>query len=591
MYIRLVISFALILSTLTLQGQAYFDIVTYNIEWLGRPDIAGLSYTRDEQIARAAEDILSADADIYALQEVVIDDVNGNALTDLLAKLNTLDNTDTWDGSYNAYFSYWWDPDFNNYPAQRQAFIYRTSTVSNTTFKTLLTDKISAGDSRFGSGRLPFMMEADVSIGGVERHVYLVNVHLKCCSGSASRRKYSMETLLPTLKSTDNVVILGDMNVADNGGANGEMATWGYYKDNDNNGTVDFVHAAGAKTDLSWADIDHILLSYPLQDELNASPEALRNQTLTTSVSDHSPIKTSLLMSDTPVNQAPTVSITAPTNLQGLQAGDDVLIRASASDADGAVDKVEFYVNDTKLGEDAAIPYEYNWSTPAAGDYTLTVIATDNEGLQSTSSITITLSAPSTTPFISRIFIAWASESPVLKATATVYLVADNAPLTDAEVKISWGDGIGTETNTTDENGAVSFITAELDDIMYVTLAIDKIVKSGYHWDIDRSDLSKSIHRSVTGIETKEVAKSNVKVYPNPFHNDASLSVHQARPGLLTVEVFDSRGQMIKAVGHGHYEPGDYIFSLGLNRQPKGIYVVMIKNGDTVDVLRLIKGY
>ena len=274
------------------------DVVTYNIEWLGAPSKADLSISRDEQLTMAAQDILTVGADVYALQEIVVDDVNGDALTDLVAKLNTLDASDTWEGVYNTYFSYYWNPDFTSFPAQRQAFVYRTSTITQVSNETLLTS-IPEGDNRFASGRLPFKLEADVTINGVTQRMNFINLHLKCCTGNASRRLNSMQDLVTELTanySTSNVVVLGDFNVADNGGADGEIATWGIYDDNDNNGTPDYYHAAGALTDLAWRDIDHVLISDELNDEYLAAPVDIRNQTLNSTVSDHKPVVARLLL-------------------------------------------------------------------------------------------------------------------------------------------------------------------------------------------------------------------------------------------------------------------------------------------------------
>jgi endonuclease/exonuclease/phosphatase family metal-dependent hydrolase len=386
------------LATLSSQAQTYFDVVTYNIEWLGRPDKAGLSITRDQQLTLAAQDIIAAEADIYALQEIVTDPVNGDALTDLVSKLNALDVNDTWAGAYNTYFSYWWNPDYNAFPAQRQAYVYRNSTVSNVTFQTLLTTEVPEGDNRFASGRLPFMMEADLTIEGITQHVYLVNLHLKCCTGSAARRKSSMQTLVTELNanySTVNVMVLGDFNVADVGGAYGEISTWGIYDDNDTDGLPDYEHAAGAIQDLAWDDIDHILASNELQDEYLAAPSQLRNQQLSTSVSDHFPIKTVMAFgTPPPTNQPPMVDITAPLNNSSYDQGTLVAINANATDNDGTIASVEFFVNTISIGSDNTAPYSINW-TVGTGSFALTAVAIDNQTAQTTSNIvTVTGTTP-----------------------------------------------------------------------------------------------------------------------------------------------------------------------------------------------------
>jgi endo-1,3(4)-beta-glucanase len=98
-------------------------------------------------------------------------------------------------------------------------------------------------------------------------------------------------------------------------------------------------------------------------------------------------------------NAAPSVSITSPTNGASFAAPASITINATASDTDGTVSKVEFFQGATKLGEDATSPYSINWSGVGAGTYSLTAIATDNQGATKTSSaVSITVtgnSAPS----------------------------------------------------------------------------------------------------------------------------------------------------------------------------------------------------
>ncbi|WP_405145154.1 cellulose binding domain-containing protein [Sphaerisporangium sp. NBC_01403] len=88
----------------------------------------------------------------------------------------------------------------------------------------------------------------------------------------------------------------------------------------------------------------------------------------------------------TPVNQAPTVSLTSPTAGQTFTAPATVNLAATAADSDGTVSKVDFYNGTTLLGTDTTAPYTYSWTGVAAGSYSLTAKATDNLGATTTSS-------------------------------------------------------------------------------------------------------------------------------------------------------------------------------------------------------------
>ncbi|MBO9699057.1 MAG: carbohydrate-binding protein [Sporocytophaga sp.] len=81
----------------------------------------------------------------------------------------------------------------------------------------------------------------------------------------------------------------------------------------------------------------------------------------------------------------PTVTLTAPLNNATYVAPASINIGATATDADGVISKVEFYNGTTKLGEDVSSPYTYSWSNVAAGTYSITAVATDNDGNKTTS--------------------------------------------------------------------------------------------------------------------------------------------------------------------------------------------------------------
>lgn len=82
---------------------------------------------------------------------------------------------------------------------------------------------------------------------------------------------------------------------------------------------------------------------------------------------------------------SPQVNITSPAGNAAFFDNADIVIRANATDADGAIRKVEFFQGAIKLGEDTTSPYEYTWIGVAVGNYSLTAKATDNQGLVTTS--------------------------------------------------------------------------------------------------------------------------------------------------------------------------------------------------------------
>lgn len=123
-------------------------------------------------------------------------------------------------------------------------------------------------------------------------------------------------------------------------------------------------------------------------------------------------------------NTPPTVSITSPVAGAVFAQGAAVPVTASAADADGSVAKVDFYVDGAFAASATSTPYTASLGGPAAGNHTLTAIATDNLGATTTSaavSITVSANAPPTVSITSPASGAsFASGTPVaVTATAT----------------------------------------------------------------------------------------------------------------------------------------------------------------------------
>lgn len=96
---------------------------------------------------------------------------------------------------------------------------------------------------------------------------------------------------------------------------------------------------------------------------------------------------TTIVLTGSASNLAPTASITAPLGGAAFVSPANITITANASDVDGTITKVEFYANGSKIGEKITSPYTFAWNGVVAGTYALQVKATDNLGASSSSSV------------------------------------------------------------------------------------------------------------------------------------------------------------------------------------------------------------
>lgn len=83
-------------------------------------------------------------------------------------------------------------------------------------------------------------------------------------------------------------------------------------------------------------------------------------------------------------NKAPLITLISPQKDTTLILPATMEIKASASDDDGAITKVEFYSGNLKIGESTTAPYSSAWN-PAAGTHNLFAVAYDDKGVTSTS--------------------------------------------------------------------------------------------------------------------------------------------------------------------------------------------------------------
>ncbi|MCG8570339.1 MAG: Ig-like domain-containing protein [Spirochaetes bacterium] len=99
----------------------------------------------------------------------------------------------------------------------------------------------------------------------------------------------------------------------------------------------------------------------------------------------------------TPSNNPPSISIVSPANDSSFAENSNITIEANAGDSDGTISSVEFFQNGNSLGSTTSAPYSMTWTNVGAGSYTLTAVATDDDGASTTSgSISITVGSSGT---------------------------------------------------------------------------------------------------------------------------------------------------------------------------------------------------
>jgi len=119
-------------------------------------------------------------------------------------------------------------------------------------------------------------------------------------------------------------------------------------------------------------------------------------------------------------NNAPTVSLTSPSNGASFVPPATITVTATASDSDGSISKVEFYNGSSLLSTVTTSPYSATFTGVPAGTYILTARAYDNQGLSTTSTVaTVTVSSTTT-----------ANKAPTVSLTSPTTGASYTAPAT-----------------------------------------------------------------------------------------------------------------------------------------------------------------
>ncbi|MCG8795915.1 InlB B-repeat-containing protein [Tenacibaculum finnmarkense] len=310
------------------------DIVTWNIEWFGdekKSPAAGNPNSDEIQKEKVKQVLLNLDADIIAVQEIIDIDLFKELIAELPAYDFILSDAVSYPNSISG-------------TPQKLGFIYKKSVVSLKSSKALLktihpyyngNDESALQNfpdpkkSRFfASGRLPFLMTADVTIDNQTKEVNFIVLHARANTSIAKAqskydmRKYDAETLKKELDanfSTKNIVLLGDYNddVDQTVVANdviGDATTYDAFVQDASNYTI--VTSALSKANFrSYASmgnmIDHITISNELTNNYLLGSEKVHyefyNNLYEKTTSDHFPVSVRLQLTD--VVEAPEVII------------------------------------------------------------------------------------------------------------------------------------------------------------------------------------------------------------------------------------------------------------------------------------------
>lgn len=114
-------------------------------------------------------------------------------------------------------------------------------------------------------------------------------------------------------------------------------------------------------------------------------------------------------------NQAPSVQLTGPLSTDTLEAPASISLKANASDQDGNISRVDFFLGNTLVGTAYASPWNITITDVSSGVYSIIAKATDNAGLIGTSDfVTLSVSGKQTSII---------TTAPALQTSPSIYQI------------------------------------------------------------------------------------------------------------------------------------------------------------------------
>ncbi len=385
------------------------EVVNYNIEWFGSTQ-AGLGPTdKNLQEANIKTVLTNVKADIFGLQEVV-------DIARLQRVVSSMPGYSMYVSDFGSYADNAADPDYAG--AQKLAFVYKTAMFANVKISDLLrsTQAQNLPDFNYwSSGRFPYLLDADVTLNGVSKHITFVLIHAKANTSPTltayQRRKSGADDLKAVLDANypgKNFVILGDFNDDLNqtvtAGITPPITSYSSFT----NDPINYVSLtlplsiAGKKSTVSYSSvIDNVIVSKPMNTfYINGTAEVLNSvaglvPNYGNTTTDHYPVMTRYAFG----NVAPTLNPVASQTLCYSNSLQSIALSGiTAGPESGQTTTLSVATSNTALINDIAITQNtngtgtinYHIGSNTSGLATITVTVKDNGGTSNAGNDTFT---------------------------------------------------------------------------------------------------------------------------------------------------------------------------------------------------------
>ena len=583
-----------------------FDVVAWNIEWFGDEGNSPAKGSPDSdavQKERVKAILLDLEADVIGVEEISDDVLFGEMVSEMEGYDYVLSNATSYPDSPGG---------------QKVGFIYRTDVVSVKSTRamftsvhpfydgdgSLLADYPETPDRFYASGRLPFMMEADVTLNGQTKTINFVELHARAngSTNSQSRydmRKYDVEVLkdsLDTYYSDKNIIILGDYNddvdvtVADN--VNTTVTTYNaFVQDTQNYDILTAVLSAQGFRSYAFREnmIDHIAVSNELTNNYVDGSARVHyeyfNSDFTTTASDHFPVSVRMILKSVQVASIEASNVTC----NGTATG------SATVNVEGGV-----------------APYTYLWSdgqtTQTATNLiagTYTVVVTDALS-NSVNAEVVVEEGPALELEMTKDVVVYAGYDTTCTSIEAVSVTGGRG-----EYTYLWNTGDTSKTITVCPSETTTY-SLEVTDVSgcsvtgEVTVTVEDVTCGNNKWNqkVQVCYKGKAFCVSKNAVPAflrnggklgscsdnqLEVVVEKVVASPNPTRGQTTIRITASIEAQATLYLYDCRGNVVmqEAV---RIKKGTIDTNINLSRYRTGIYFVRIKGENfESEVLKILK--
>jgi hypothetical protein len=286
-----------------------------------------------------------------------------------------------------------------------------------------------------------------------------------------------------------------------------------------------------------------------------------------------------------------------------VKTGTKVTLTAKVTDSDGTIQKAEFYVDGESLSTDNTTPFTAEWTPTKTGEYSITIVVTDNDGL-----------VVQSTPFIVYVNDGTMTKYEAEKATYTGQGTITNSTLTSGGKYMDLKDAWTLTFNDVEVSSAGEYLLVigymlnyESPKTQYLVVNGDTISAVEFTAPSKTSWLMKGVkinliagtnEISIRGywnwmsidyiavVSTTVSVKDNFVVpttvaleqnYPNPFNPATNITYTLPNSDRVKLEIFDITGQKITTLIDGIENAGRHVVRFNAKNIASGVYFYKIQ--------------